>query len=145
MCRFHWPFVLWCLWYNMDTFDNYKPSRVSTMKHSVVSWTVPETRRRYILFTTAPLLHEGTWSSDGNFPPSSPPPPAIYWANQSKADNSMLFCDWLTKLTSGWRQVAVQCSTNSCTFVHRVNSFVQLGPNPFCQQNNSSSQYKINL
>ena len=99
------------------------------------------------IFTTAHSLHEGTWSTDGNFPPSpsSSPPLAIYWANQSKADNSKLFCDWLTILTSGRCQVAVLCSTNSRTCVHSVWSFVHVGPNPFCQHNNSSSICKIHL
>ena len=45
----------------------------------------------------------------------------------------------LTILRPGCCQVAVKCSTNSCTCVHIVYSFVQLG-----QQNNSSPPCKIN-
>ena len=56
--------------------------------------------------------------ANGKSPPLSPS--VIYWTNQNKAANSMLFCDWLTILRPGWRQVAVHWSANNWTCVHKV-------------------------
>ena len=40
------------------------------------------------IFTTAPSVHEGTWSTEGNPSPSSSS--VINWTNQNKADNLKL-------------------------------------------------------
>ena len=56
-----------------------------------------------------PFVTEGKRSRDGNSSPSS----VIYWTNQSKAYNPMIFSDWLTILRPGWRQVAVHYSASS--------------------------------
>ena len=74
-----------------------------------------------IFFYPSLLIIEGRWSRDCCF--SLPSSPNIYLTNQITADNSMFFCDWLTILRQGWRQVAVHFSVNSWTCVHIVYRF----------------------
>ena len=40
-----------------------------------------------------------------------------------------------------WPQVAVKCSTHNWSYVHRVYSFVRLGPSPFCKPNKLHAKY----
>ena len=78
--------------------------------------------RPTIFFTMAPLLHDGPWSTDGNFPSS-----ATYWTNQNRSDYLKHCCDWLTILRPGSCTVQYK-QLNMCT--QSIHSFVQLGSNP---------------
>jgi hypothetical protein len=94
-------------------------------------------------FYHCPFVTKGTRSSDGNSPrPSSPS--VIYWINQSKAYNSMLFCDWLTILRLYWRQVAVHCSAYSWTVYTECTS-KHLGQAKCEHTDSTNAQYTTSM
>ena len=65
------------------------------------------------LFTT-------TWSTHVYSPyrsHSCPSSTVIHWTNQSKADNSKLFCNWVAKLRHGWQEYLYKLFQNLYIYI----------------------------